>query len=138
MRKRLTILLAMVSVAVMFALPATAAAGGSPGKFGFVSGYCTGLNTVHATFKLTKYSGYYATKLTMKAQGQGYYNGGWHNEGSSSTFQHAGGGYSKVAWSDTFKWKPGHSGSHRIKVVAKIWDGGSVIGKGNDVSGYCG
>jgi hypothetical protein len=135
-RKRLMLLGALATMVLTLALPATASAA-TPGSFGFVNGYCTGTNTVHATFKLVKYAGVYATDLTMKAQGQGYYGGAWHNEGASKTFTHGGGGSSKVTWSDTFKWNPGHSGKHRIKVVAKIWNGGSVVGSGNDVSGFC-
>ena len=136
MRKRLMMVAALATMVVTLALPGTAAAA-SPGKFGFIDGYCTGNNTVHATFKLVKYSGVYASELTMKAQGQGYYNGGWHNEGQANTFTHGGGGYSKVSWSDTFKWNPGHSGKHRIKVVGKIWDGNNVVGSRSDVSGFC-
>ena len=44
---------------------------------------------------------------------------------------------SKFTFTDTIKWNPHESGSHRLKVVAKIWNGGSVVGKGSDVSGYC-
>lgn len=135
MRKRLAILFAFSAMTILMALPATTAAS-APGKFGFVSGYCTN-HTVHATFKLVKYGGVYATKLTMTAQGQGFWSGRWHNEGSSSTFTKYDYTSSKFTFTDTIKWNPHESGSHRLKVVAKIWNGGSVVGKGSDVSGYC-
>jgi len=136
MRRRLLIVFALVATAIMLLLPATTAAA-SPGKFGFVSGYCNG-NVVFATFRLTKYSGFYATKLTMTAQGQGYWSGGWHNEGGSTVFTKYDDSYSKTVFTQKIKWNPHESGSHRLKVVARIMDGSSVVGKGSDVSGYCG
>jgi hypothetical protein len=135
MRKRLALVFASVAMLIAVALPATTAAA-TPGKFGFVSGYCSG-HTVFATFRLTKYAGFYATKLTMTAQGQGFWNGGWHNEGRATTFTKYDYSYSKTVFTQKIKWNPGESGGHRIKVTAKILDGRSVIGRGSDTSGYC-
>src|SRR5689334_21574715 len=76
MRKRFALLWAMVVLALALMIPATTAAA-TYGQMTFVKGYCSGptLNTVNATFKLTKYSGFHATRLVMVVKGQGYYNG---------------------------------------------------------------
>ena len=115
------------------------AAAATYGKIVFVDGYCSGSNTVHATFKLTKYSGFYATKLTMTVKGQGFYNGGWHTELNIGTYTaYTNGGKGGYFFKDSFYFKPGHSGSHRILVVGKIWNGGSLLASGQAKSGYCG
>jgi len=139
MRKRFALLWAIVVMTLALLLPATTAAA-TYGQMKFVSGYCsgTGSRTVNATFKLTKYSGFHATRLVMVVKGQGYYNGGWHTElniGSYYVNINTNGGY---YFKDSFYFKPGHSGSHRIAVTGKIYDGSYLVATGNAKSGYCG
>ena len=117
-------------------LPASTAAG-TPGAIGFISGYCTGANTVNATFKLVKYGGYYATELTMTAKGQGYHDGRWQTEYNIGTWSKVVNTSSKATMRREFWYDAGHSGKHRIQVLGKIWNGSNLVGSGKDRSGWC-
>lgn len=137
MRKRFALLWAIAILGIALVLPASTSAA-SYGKITFQGGSCSGANTVHATFKLLKYSGFHATRLSMTVKGQGYYNGGWHNEYNVGTYFvniNTNGGY---YYKDTFFFKPGHSGSHRILAIGKIWNGSHLVASGKAHSGYCG
>ncbi len=136
MRKRLAFIWTPLVLALALVLPATTTAT-SYGQVSYSNFYCTGINTVNATFKLHKYAGTYATKLTMKLTGQGYHNGSWHNEYYIGTFSKAiytsgQANFTRTAW-----FTPGHSGKHRIAMVGKIWDGGYLIATGNIKSPGC-
>ena len=136
MRKRLVLLWTPFVLAMALIFPATTAAG-SAGRIGFVSGYCSGDNTVNATFKIVKSSGYYATHITMTVTGQGRHGGVWTNEYNLGTFTKNVDTSAKATMQRSFWYDPGHDGRHRIKVVGKIWDGGSLIAKGKATSPYC-
>jgi hypothetical protein len=71
LRKRLALLWTPLVLPMALALPASTTAA-NLGSIGFVDGYCSGNNAVNATFKLTKKSGFYATKLTMTAKGRAW------------------------------------------------------------------
>ncbi len=129
MRKRFALLWTPFVVVMALMLPGAVAAG-SPGKVA-TSSYCSGNNTVNATAKVTKYSGLYASKLTMTVQGQGYQNGSWQNEHNFGTYTKWVYTSAKATMTKTFTFNPGHSGRHRIRVVGKIWDGGNLLAKGS-------
>ena len=136
MRKRFALLWTMLVLGAALSLPASTAAA-TYGKIAFTGGYCSGTNTVNADFKLTKYSGFYATHLTMSAKGQGFVNGKWKTEYNIGTWTKNVYTNGSATMKKTFWYKPGHRGSHRIVVTGKIWDGGYVIATGKDHSGYC-
>ena len=136
MRKRFALMWTMLVLGLALMLPASTAAA-TYGSINFQSGYCSGNNTVNATFKLVKYSGFYASKLTMTAKGQGYYNGSWHNEYNIGTWTKNINTSGKASMQRYFWYDAGHSGKHRIKVIGKIWDGGYLIATGTEVSGWC-
>jgi hypothetical protein len=136
MRKRFALFWSMLVLGLALMLPASTAAA-TYGQITFVSGYCSGNNTVNATFKLTKYSGIYATKLTMNAKGQGYYNGAWHTEYNIGTWTKTINTSGSASMKRYFWYNPGHSGKHRILVIGKIWDGGYLIATGKEHSGWC-
>jgi hypothetical protein len=136
MRTRLAMLWTPLVLAFALMLPASTAAT-TYGKIVLVDSYCSGTNTVNAVFKGVKYSGFYATKLTITAKGQGYHSGRWRTEykiGTATKMVYTSGKASikKAAW-----YKPGHSGKHRIMAVGKIWNGGTLIAKGNQASYTC-
>ena len=136
MRKRFTLLWAMVILGVAMVLPATTAAA-TYGNIVFKSGYCTG-STVHATFKLTKYSGFFATQLSMTVKGQGFHAGKWRNEYNVGTYYvNTNGGSGGWIFKDTFFYTPGDNGSHRILVIGKIWNGSHLVASGQAHSGFC-
>jgi hypothetical protein len=141
MKKRFALLWTLVVLSMALMLPATTAAA-SYGKITNTSTSCkNGGNKVVANFKLTKYSGFYATRLEISAWGQGKYSSGWKNEYFLGTYyanipssQQYGGYY----MTQGFYYVDNAAGSSRIKAVAKIKNGGYLVAKGNAVSGYCG
>ena len=136
MRKRFTLLWALVVLGLALMLPATTAAA-TYGRIVFVDGYCTGNNTVNATFKLTKYSGFYASDLTMSAKGQQYYGGGWHNVYNIGTWTKTVNTSGQATMKRLFWFDPNASGKYRIVVTGKIWDGSHQIASGKEHSGWC-
>ncbi len=136
MRKRFAMLSTSVVLVMALMLP-TSAAAASLGKITNTDTWCTGANTVHATFKLTKYSGYHATRLAITVKGQGFYNGGWHNELNIGTYFVNINTNSGWYYKDSFYFTPGHSGSHRIQAVGKIWDGSFLVASGKVASKFC-
>jgi hypothetical protein len=137
MRKRLALLWMPIVLLLALMLPATTAAA-SYGAINFVNGYCSGGNTVHATFKMSKYSGFYANSLSISVKGQGFYNGGWHNELNIGTWYKNINTYGSTSFTKSFYFIPGHSGSHRILATGRIWNGGYLVASGKTSSGYCG
>jgi hypothetical protein len=138
MKKRFALLWTPIVLGLALMLPATTAAA-SYGKITNTSTSCkNGGNKVVANFKLTKYSGVYATRLEISAWGQGKYSTGWKNEYFLGTY------YTTVnssqGWYMTqgFYYVDNAAGSSRIKAVGKIKDGSYVVAKGSVVSGYCG
>jgi hypothetical protein len=136
MRKRFSLFWMLVVLGAALALPASTAAA-SPGKFGFIGGYCSGTNTVNATFKLVKNSGYYASDLGITAKGQAYINGAWKTEVELGTATKAVDTNGSATLKKTFTYNPGHAGRHRILATGKIWNGNSLVASGRDRSGYC-
>ena len=136
MRKRFALLWTLLVLAAALALPASTAAA-TYGKITFVSGYCSGAHTVNATFKLAKYSGFYATHLTMQVKGQGYINGKWRTEDNIGTYSKNVYTAGTASMKRSFWYNPGHNGDHRILVIGKIWNGGSLIATGRAHSGFC-
>jgi len=141
MRKRLALIWTPIVLALALMLlmvPATTAAA-TYGKIANTSTACkNGGNRVNASFRLTKYSGFYASKLTMTAYGQGYYGGTWKNEYLIGTWYvnaNTSGGY---VFDQSFYYVDNLAGSSRINVVAKIKNGSHVIATGHAHSGYCG
>ena len=138
MRKRFALAWALVALVLALMLPATTAAA-SLGKIANTGTTCKNNgNKVVASFKLTKYSGYHATKLVMTAYGQGLYTNGWHTDYVIGTWYvniNTNGGY---YFSQSFYYVDGQQGSSRIKVSAKIKNGGRTVATGNAHSGYCG
>ena len=136
MRKRLAFLWTPLVMGLALMLPATTTAT-SYGQITYSNFYCSGSNTVNATFKLHKDSGFYATRLTLTMTGQGYHNGAWHNEyniGTVSKTVNTSGtaNFTRVVW-----YTPGHSGKHRLHVVGKFWNGSYLIAKGSVNSPSC-
>ncbi len=129
MRKRLALIWTPLVLAMALMLPATTTAT-SYGQVSYSNFYCSGINTVNATFKVHKYAGFYASKLTMKLTGQGYHNGGWHNEFNFGKYSKSISTSGQANFVRTAWFKPGHSGKHRIVMVGKIWNGGSMIASG--------
>jgi len=138
-RKRLVLLWMPVVLGLAMMLPATTAAA-TYGNIKTVSTFCSGYHyhTVNATFKLTKYSGFHATRLAMTIKGQAYYSGGWHTELNIGTY------YVNIntngAWyfKDSFYFKPGDNfSSHRILAIGNIWNYSSLVASGRAVSDIC-
>ena len=136
MRRRFVLLWTLIVLSLALMLPATTAAA-SYGKITNTNTYCSGANTVNATFKLTKYSGFHATRLSITVKGQGYYNGGWHIERNIGTWYVNINTYRGWFYTNSFWFKPGHLGSHRILAIGKIWNGSYLVASGKTVSGYC-
>ena len=136
MRKRFVLLWTVVVLVLALMVPATTAAA-TFGRIASTNTYCTGANTVHATFKLTKYSGFYATKLSMTIKGQGYYGGRWHTELNIGTYSARANTYGGYYFKDSFYFYPGHSGKHRILATGKIWNGGHLVASGSTHSLSC-
>ena len=136
MRKRFALLWTLIVLGLALMLPATTSAA-SYGKITNTNTYCSGANTVNATFKLTKYSGFHATRLAITVKGQGFYNGGWHTELNIGTWYVNINTYGGYFYKNSFYFKPGHSGSHRIYAIGKIWDGGYLVATGKTASLYC-
>jgi hypothetical protein len=142
MRKRLALLFTLVVTALALALPATTAAA-TPGSFKVTSESCGRNNTVHATFKITKYAGYYGTKMVILAKGQVYKSTGWKTISTSKYTAWINSGYGSYAAytasrSFTFKSAWGAAGyGQRIQATGTIWNGGRAIGKATVNSGYC-
>jgi len=127
-----------VALALAMLMPAGATAT-TYGKITNTSWSCKNSgNKVVAAFKLTKYSGFHATKLIMDAYGQGFYSGGWSND------YYIGRWYANINtngaayMTQSFYYIDNQSGSSRIKVVATIKNGSTTVAKGNAHSGYCG
>ena len=141
MRKRMALLWTPVVLAMalmLLMMPATTAAA-TYGKIANTSSSCSnGGNRVNGTFKFTKNSGFYATKLTMTAYGQGYYGGVWKNEYLIGTWVDSIYTSSGWVWSKSFYYVDNASGSSRINVVAKIKNGSHVIATGHAHSRFCG
>ena len=137
MRKRLALLWTPVVLAVALMLPGTAAAA-SYGKIANTATSCTNNGgRVNATFKLTKYSGFHATRLEMTVYGQGYY-GSWRNDYFIGTWYlpiDTNGGY---FWTKSFYYVDHQSGSSRISVTARIKNGKTLLATGHAHSGFCG
>ena len=136
MRRRFVLLWTLLVLVLALMVPATTAAA-TFGKIKNTNTYCTGANTVHATFKLTKYSGFYATKLSMTIKGQGYYGGRWHTELNIGTYSARANTYAGYYFKDSFYFFPGHSGTHRILAVGKIWNGSHLVASGSTYSLRC-
>jgi hypothetical protein len=138
MRKRIALVATTLVMALSLLLPGTAAAA-SYGKIANTGTTCkNGGAKVVASFKLTKYSGFHATKLIMDAYGQGYYSGGWRNDyyiGRWYVNIDTSGGYYMT---QSFYYVDGQSGSSRIKVYATIKNGSTTLAKGNAHSAFCG
>ncbi len=136
MRKRFALVWMLVVLGLALMLPATTAAA-SYGKIANTNTWCTGNNTVHATFRLTKYSGFHATRLSITVKGQGYYGGRWHTELNIGTWYVNINTNKGKYFQDSFYFKPGHNGSHRILAIGKIWNGSYLVAKGKSHSQYC-
>jgi hypothetical protein len=139
MKKRLLMLSTTMALALAMLMPAGAASAATYGKITNTGTSCkNGGAKVVAGFKLTKYSGFHATKLIMDAYGQGYYCNGWRNDYYIgrwyANINTNGGAY----MTQSFYYIDGQSGASRIKVYAKIKNGSSVVAKGNAVSAHCG
>jgi hypothetical protein len=137
MRKRFALIWTMVVLGLALMMPASTAAGVNYGRIVFVSGYCEGNNTVNATFKLTKYSGFYATDLSMTAKGQRYYSGGWHTVYNIGTWWKTVNTSGQTTMKRSFWFNPGAAGKYRILVQGRIWDGSYRIASGKAHSGWC-
>jgi hypothetical protein len=111
-RKRFALLWMLLVIGAAMALPASTLAA-TPGSIGFTSGYCSGANTVNATFKLVKYNGFYATKLTMTAKGQGYHNGAWRTEYNIGTWTKSVNTSARATMIRELWYDPNHNGRHR-------------------------
>jgi hypothetical protein len=135
-RKRFALLWMLLVIGAAMALPASTLAA-TPGSIGFTSGYCSGANTVNATFKLVKYNGFYATKLTMTAKGQGYHNGAWRTEYNIGTWTKSVNTSARATMIRELWYDPNHNGRHRILVVGRIWNGSLLVGSGKARSGWC-
>ena len=136
MRKRLMLLWTPMVLMLALALPASTSAA-TLGKIKSTDTWCTGSNTVNATFKLTKYSGFHATKLSMTIKGQGFYGGRWHTEMNIGTWSVKINTYGGWYYKDSFYYTPGHAGSHRIMATGKIWEGRYVEATGTTYSRSC-
>lgn len=137
MRKRLALLWTPVVLAVALMLPGTAAAA-SYGKIVNTSTSCSnGGGRVNATFKLTKYSGFHATRLQMTAYGQGFY-GSWRTDYTIGTWWVNIDTYGGYYFTKSFYYVDGQSGSSRILVVAKIKNGSTTVATGRAHSQFCG
>ena len=138
MRKRFGLAWVLVVLMMALMLPSTTAAA-SYGKIANTSTTCkNGGARVNASFRLTKYAGFHATKLTMTAYGQGYYSGHWRNDYNIGTWYvniNTNGAY---YFTQSFYYIDGQSGSSRIAVTAKIKDGGYTVATGHAHSGFCG
>ena len=138
MRKRFALAWTPIVLALALMLPATTAAA-TYGKITNTSWSCrNGGNKVIASFKLTKYSGFHATRLEMTAYGQGYYSGRWRNDYIIGTWYvniNTNGAYYMT---QSFYYIDNQSGSSRISVIAKIKNDGTTVATGKSHSGYCG
>ena len=138
MRKRFALAWVLIALAVALMLPATTAAA-TYGKITNTSWACrNGGAKVIASFKLTKYSGFHATRLEMTAWGQGYYSGSWRNDYKIGTWYvniNTNGAYYMT---QSFYYIDGQSGSSRINVIARIKNYGTTLATGRAHSGYCG
>ena len=139
MKKRFLMLSTTMALALAMLMPAGATAT-TTGKISNTGTSCkNGGNKVVASFKLTKYSGFHATKLIMDAYGQGYYSGsGWNDDYYIgrwyANINTSGGAY----MTQSFYYIDGQSGSSRIKVYATIKNGSATVGRGNAHSAFCG
>jgi hypothetical protein len=136
MRRRLAFLWLPLVLGLALLLPASTAAA-TYGKIVLVNSYCSGTNTVNATFKVVKYSGFYATKLTITAKAQRYYSGGWHTvytigTSKKSVYTSGKATLKRYAW-----YRPGRTGRFRILAVGKIWNGARLLAKGKQASYSC-
>jgi hypothetical protein len=135
MRKRLAMLFTPVVIALALMLPATTAAS-SLGAIKITSQFCKG-TTVHVTFKVTKNSGHYATRFTLKATGQGSNNATyWANGGSKSYSYTIYNPMASAYFTKTLTYNSNYKYS-RIQGVAKWYDGRYLIGTAKISSGYC-
>lgn len=130
MRKRLAFIWTPLVLGLALMLPATTTAT-SYGQVSYSNFYCSGSNTVNATFKVHKYAGTYATRITMKLTGQGWHSGAWHAEYNFGTFSRTVNTSGQANFIRTAWFAPAHSGKHRIVMVGKIWNGGYLVATGN-------
>jgi hypothetical protein len=125
-------------MALTLVMPASVSAA-SYGTIKATSTTCkNGGNRVNATFKLHKNSGFYATRLTMTAYGQGLYGNKWKNEYLIGTWYVNVYTSASYNWYESFYYIDNAAGSSRINVVAKFKNGSTTIAKGKAHSGYCG
>ncbi len=136
MRKRLAFVWTPLVLGLALMFPASTMAT-SYGQVSYSNFYCSGSNTVNATLKLHKYSGTYATKLTMSIKGQGLHNGSWGNEYNIGTFTKVINTSGQANMTRTAWFNPGHSGKHRLIMVGKIWDGNNLIATGTIKTPAC-
>ncbi|TAK36944.1 MAG: hypothetical protein EPO30_11230 [Lysobacteraceae bacterium] len=137
MRKRLMLLWTPIVLALALLLPSSTLAV-SYGKITLVSEYCSGQDTINATFKVTKYSGFYAYKLTITAKGQEYWAGSWHNAYNIGTWTKVVDTYGSATFKRSFWYNPANGYNGRIVAIGKIWgSGGYLIASGKTRSGYC-
>ena len=138
MRKRFTLISTAVVLLIALILPASTAAA-SYGKIVNTRTTCTqGGNRVNATFKLTKYSGFYASRLEISAWGQGLYGNRWRNEYFLGTYYYNANTSGQAWMTQGFYYVDNAAGSSRIRAKGKIKDGSYVIARGASNSGYCG
>jgi hypothetical protein len=138
MRKRFALLWTPVVLGLALMLPATTAAA-TYGKIANTNTYCTnGGNRVNGTFKLTKYSGFYATTLEMTAYGQVYYSNGWHNSFKIGPYHKTVNTSGGASYTETFWFNDHASGPERLNVIGKFKNGSSTIATGHAHSLVCG
>lgn len=137
MRKRLMLLWTPFILGLALLLPSSTLAT-SYGNINRVSQYCSGADQINATFKLSKFSGFYAYKLTITAKGQEFYGGSWHSVYNIGTWQKVVDTFGKASQSLSVWYNPANGYHGRILAMGKIWDTNShVLATGKTTSGYC-
>ena len=74
---------------------------------------------------------------SFQYKGQGYVNGKWKTEYNIGTWTKNVYTSGTASMKRYFWYNPGHNGDHRILVIGKIWNGGSLIATGREHSGFC-
>lgn len=129
MRKRIALLASLAMTLGALALPASVAASQSPYTYRVVNNYCDGPEP-NIKVKMIKPAGYYPDRFTITARGQHSQsgNGGWSNEGPSSSFsRNVPNQYAKFTWAQSIYWSPPDMRWHRIKLTMKVIDNGNVV-----------
>lgn len=136
MRTRLRLAWVAVVLGLALLLPATTAAA-SLGSIKAIDGWCTGNNSPHATFKLTKFSGFYASRLSITGIVQKHTNK-WTKVATIGTESKQVNTNAKASMQATFSYNPGENGMFRIIVLGKIWNGSVLLAQGKTgTGGYC-